>query len=252
MNPRVADAASKVGFDAAKYTWFDATVNEEISNEILKWGKEFLPNWNQPTSLDEYQSPFEKLAFVYKDSGYVFTYEKDIPLLQVWSTDRKNHAIVEIEPSKNKGNLEATCSPEILTGKTDQENFAIESKLVNAAQSLLHLVCLINMRAHRLELLVQGYQAKNDKQINAKRLKKNKSLIFSWSTIELKSFIQIKREPQGGTHASPARHKRRGHLRKKRDGSFTWIPEMWVGSIENGLIVHDYIADKKLTQEVVQ
>ena len=36
------------------------------------------------------------------------------------------------------------------------------------------------------------------------------------------------------------------HLRKKKDGSFAWIPEMWVGSIENGLIVHDYVADREL------
>jgi cell division protein FtsI/penicillin-binding protein 2 len=42
MNPRVADVASKVGFDAAKYTWFDFydvpdTIEEELKNAVKQY-----------------------------------------------------------------------------------------------------------------------------------------------------------------------------------------------------------------------
>lgn len=248
MNPRVAVLASKVGFDVAQYTWFDATINKETEDEIYAWGKKFLPNWNVPLSLHEYLAPFSKMAFFRKELDYVFTYEKDAPSLCIWSANKKQYPIVEIEPSEVDNSVSAKSVPEILTGKTEQENFEIEDKFVVMAQSLLHLVCLINMRAHRLESILEGYQAKDNKFINERRRKKNKSLVFSWNTIELKPSIEIKHNRITGTHASPARHKRRGHLRKKRDGSFTWILEMWVGQIENGFIVHDYVAGKELTK----
>jgi hypothetical protein len=120
------------------------------------------------------------------------------------------------------------------------------------AQSLLHLVCIINLRAHRLDFIIEGHQAKNNKTINAKRLRKNKSVIFLWNTIQLRP--QPNRTPQkgDGTHASPARHKRRGHLRRRTDGTFKWINEMWVGKIQNGVIVHDYMASEKLMDKTYE
>jgi len=251
MNPNIVNYSSKVGFDVADYIWFDATLNKETEKEVYQWGKDFLPNWDAPTSLDEYYAPFSKMAFVHKDFNYIFTYEKDNPSLCVWDSTKRKEPIVEIVQSEGDG-LEAICIPEILTGKTEQENYEIEAYYVNMAQSLLHLVCIINLRAHRLDFIVEGHQAKNNKAINAKRLRKNKSLIFLWNTIQLRP--QPNRMPQkgDGSHASPARHKRRGHLRRRTDGTFKWINEMWVGKIQNGVIVHDYMASEKIMDKTYE
>jgi hypothetical protein len=267
MNPRVADAASKVGFDAAKYTWFDFydvpdTIEEELKNVAHESG------WNDKAlALDEFYTPSENMAVLHPSiNNAIFTYDKSITIgrytgaaVMMWSCDADGIPlavltanpvfVVENTPLLKTNIFMKKHFLKSFVDKGDTQEYAMQ-QITNLCISAVNFACLINLRAHKTDEILLAHNAKGLDFINRKRRAKHQPLLYSWKTIELKPSAQVKQEHKGGTHASPARHKRRAHLRKKRDGGFTWIPEMWVGSIENGLIVHDYVADKELTKEV--
>jgi hypothetical protein len=47
-------------------------------------------------------------------------------------------------------------------------------------------------------------------------------------------------DPQGGSHASPRFHVRRGHIRRLADGRRTWVRQCSVGDASSGIIDKDY------------
>ena len=76
------------------------------------------------------------------------------------------------------------------------------------------------------------------------RARKKGIELNAYHTIKLPGSARSQREHQGGTHASPAMHHRRGHYRtlyggteKQRD---VYVNPCVVGSIENGRVAHDY------------
>ena len=255
MNPKVSEYASNVGFDVADFTWFDlSNINELGEQELIKWGEDNIPEWkNNKSKIIDFVTPCEKMAIIHPQlSGTVVTYEKygkindyEGALVCMWSQDLDESPMAFVTDVKDS-------SPPEYYVKAQKKYFgdkgeaAISNMFSKACLAALNVATLLNMRAHKTDEVLIAHNAKGLDFINRKRRAKHQPLLYSWTTIELKPSPQVKQEHKGGSHASPARHKRRGHLRKKRDGSFTWIPEMWVGSIENGLIVHDYIADKKL------
>lgn len=76
--------------------------------------------------------------------------------------------------------------------------------------------------------------------INSKRAAKGKGpLLFDWHTVFIAP-TQAKREAQGGSHASPRMHDRRGHWRTYRSGKRGWVKNCKVGDASRGVIFKDY------------
>jgi len=86
-----------------------------------------------------------------------------------------------------------------------------------------------------------GYRATpQNTLINRKRKAKGKAAIsFDWTTIEIGP-KQEKSASQGGTHASPRLHDRRGHWRKHPSGKAVWVKPCKVGDPSLGVVFHDY------------
>jgi hypothetical protein len=86
-----------------------------------------------------------------------------------------------------------------------------------------------------------GYRATpQNTYINKKRKEKGKAAIsFDWTTVEIGP-KQEKSIPQGGTHASPRLHDRRGHWRKHPSGKQVWVKSCKVGDASLGVVFHDY------------
>jgi hypothetical protein len=85
-----------------------------------------------------------------------------------------------------------------------------------------------------------GYVASyKDSMAQRKRIAKGKPPIgIVWNTV----VIAPKEEPkphQGGTHASPRKHQRRGHWRRTSNGR-VWVRDCWVGDDTNGVVLKDY------------
>lgn len=77
--------------------------------------------------------------------------------------------------------------------------------------------------------------------INSKRAAKGKGpALFDWRTVKVEP-VKPKSEHQGGTHASPRLHDRRGHWRTmKKSGKRVWVRDCKVGEASKGVVFHDY------------
>lgn len=74
---------------------------------------------------------------------------------------------------------------------------------------------------------------------NRRKIAQGKAPTYDWRTVVIEP-VQAKREHQGGTHASPRQHDRRGHLRRLRSGKNVWVRACKVGDASKGVVFHDY------------
>ena len=74
--------------------------------------------------------------------------------------------------------------------------------------------------------------------VNTKRARKGKAPLYDWVTVDITP-PKPKSLPQGGTHASPRQHDRRGHWRTVRDRR-VWVRECKVGDPSRGARFKDY------------
>ena len=103
---------------------------------------------------------------------------------------------------------------------------------------VLRMVCAV---LAKLSEGGQAYKPTPQKTfINRKRAAKGKpALTFDWHTVEIGPKA-IKIEAQGGTHASPRLHDRRGHWRTYPSGKKGWVKACKVGDASKGVVFKDY------------
>lgn len=86
----------------------------------------------------------------------------------------------------------------------------------------------------------EGYQPQVKQCYTSKRLQaKGKAPLYSWHTVKVEP-PKPKQEHQGGTHASPRLHDRRGHLRRLKNGKTCWVKPCKVGDASKGAVFKDY------------
>lgn len=88
-----------------------------------------------------------------------------------------------------------------------------------------------SLEAHR-PVIKKGF-------VNDKRRRKGKKPLFDWHTVTIEPAAP-KADPQGGHHASPRKHDRRGHWRTMRSGKKAWVKNCVVGSAALGVVFKDY------------
>lgn len=89
-----------------------------------------------------------------------------------------------------------------------------------------------------------GYRAevKRNSILNRQRAAKGKPPIaYDWHTVAIEP-PQPKSAPQGGHHASPRQHDRRGHFRNTRSGKRVFVRQCVVGKADRGAVFKDYQA----------
>lgn len=74
---------------------------------------------------------------------------------------------------------------------------------------------------------------------NRRKIKEGKRPTYDWHTVEIEP-PSPKRDPQGGTHASPRRHQARGYWRTYKSGKRGWVKESWRGDASKGTVFKDY------------
>ncbi len=82
-------------------------------------------------------------------------------------------------------------------------------------------------------------------KLNKKRAKNNRVPMYEYKVLDIVADVlhtpQSAFKPhQGGTHASPRMHKRRGHIRRLHSGKTTWIRNMIVGKPGAGSVEKEY------------
>lgn len=107
----------------------------------------------------------------------------------------------------------------------------------------LHIICQV---MHMVASLLNNKQVTIDitpapAKLNKKRAKRGKPPIFEYRTLKINvDAIATRTAHQGGTHASPRIHLRRGHIRRYKSGKEIWINAFTVGSKDRGIIHKDY------------
>lgn len=76
----------------------------------------------------------------------------------------------------------------------------------------------------------------------ARAAKGKPPIVYDWHTVEIAP-PSPKTEPQGGTHASPRQHDRRGHWRTLPNGNRVWVRNCVVGDPTKGRVWKDYRVD---------
>lgn len=86
-----------------------------------------------------------------------------------------------------------------------------------------------------------GYRATSKRSAtNDRRAAKGKApLVYSWHTVTIDRPAQ-KSDYQGGTHATPRLHQRRGHWRTLASGREVWVRDCMVGDAARGTVWKDY------------
>jgi hypothetical protein len=104
---------------------------------------------------------------------------------------------------------------------------------------VFRMVCAVLLKL--AEQSAQAYKPiPTDSFINRKRKAKGKSPVsFDWHTVEIGPKA-INNEPQGGTHASPRLHDRRGHWRNCKNGKQVWVKACKVGDASKGVVFKNY------------
>ena len=74
---------------------------------------------------------------------------------------------------------------------------------------------------------------------NRRKMAAGKMPTFDWKTVFIEP-AQPRSEHQGGTHASPRLHDRRGHVRRYKTGKCIWVKPHKVGDATKGAVFHDY------------
>lgn len=87
---------------------------------------------------------------------------------------------------------------------------------------------------------VRRVEHKPDAKLQKARAKRGKQPLFSYWTLELDLTRAESSESQGGTHALPRLHLRRGHPRQYAPGKWTWVQPCAVGNKKAGMVHKDY------------
>ena len=260
MNPNVAKYAGQVGFDAGRYTWFDlSNLPDGYEDDFTAYSKAL--GWDTAEMrLQDLLLPSDNLAIIPKSENgeepqYIITYNRELtiggytgPGVCAWISrlpDPVPLAVVINSFNDITGSY-MHLRPDLLesfqkkSGDTKELFDSLEKTiLIKPVMSIM----VLNHKAFVDHTALTAYRGLDNKPfINRKRRAKEKPPVYDWITVELAPSAP-RREHQGGTHASPARHERRGHFRKYPSGKVAWVRPTWVGSIERGMIVHDYIPE---------
>lgn len=81
-------------------------------------------------------------------------------------------------------------------------------------------------------------------KLNKKRAKRDKLPLYEYKVLDIVADVMAptpaSKPSQGGHHASPRMHKRRGHIRRLVSGKRVWVRDAIVGKPKGGRVIKDY------------
>jgi len=244
------------------YTWIDLGQAKELSKEeFLKLRPQFPDLFE--SEIKSLFLPFEKMGIVRKlSNGQTLstTIERHSEKLQVFLRG-KGGDVAEIVHTSTREKLvrigEKYSPDKILEAMREQDPESAKKEYIDTfscpeeylGTMWMDMVLSVYLRYMHVSVdlkeTVTAYTAMPS-AANAKRVRKNKKPIYTWTVIDVTA--QHEKEEivaTGNGHASPRRHRRRGHFRQYLSGRRTWVNEMMVGKIEFGYAQHSYTAHSK-------
>ena len=209
-----------LNFDATEFHWFEVATTDEY----VDVGKE-LPNLRLPFQMvavvTQIKNMSHLLLLAQNDEG---TMTRCVPLA------RGEKGILDDMPFEYVTNE----SGSIGVAHRDGSALVIGKGNTGAYLALItHFLLTLNARAETGYLPVKRAN-------HAKRIRQGKVPLYDWNTIVVEP-PKPKAAPQGGTHASPRWHERRGHWRNTKNNKRVWVRNCEVGNKALGAVFHDYV-----------
>jgi len=213
-------------FDPVDTQWFD------ISSAMKSTEKADL----EP--LMTYRPPFEKCFVVWR--GATRNHPDYEVLMLVAGTDPQDGVIVTMWKGP-VGVRPKTMPPMVYLIEGDQIRYGGIDDSAPVQQDVAELMlATVGCWYRSLETCCESYRPEvKNTFTNRRKIAQGKPPTYDWNTVIIGPKIG-KREHQGGTHASPRLHDRRGHLRHLSTGKNVWVKACKVGSAELGAVFHDY------------
>lgn len=261
--------------DAAHYTWVHVMwpdvhihTKESLNKLLLDHG-----DYATPLRSEDLKMPFEHMAIVWElpPDPEVAEYEYVLLVIDCKDSQPKVANLYFLHPTTRdlvlvaRATMRATKEERAKLlrengnkpvfdwgGEKEEQSIvqptaALPPEKRGAAMQLLAIMVQTGLRyiAAASEGLLTGeqidYHKATSNPSNAKRIKKGKAPLYEWRTVQLeRKPPELPAAPQGGTHASPRLHQRRGHWATSKLGKKYWRRETVVGKPENGMIFHDY------------
>ena len=212
--------------DPTEYHWFDASGGFKDHDSI---GQEPLLN---------YKPPFEKCMVAWQGIGRSGLMME--MLMLVAGTDPEEGILLSVWriPARSK----AVKSPVVVYliddglvryGATDDADPIADSE---AAMILGFCSAWLGSMSRKCDVYIPSVR---QTFTNKRKIEAGKRPTYDWRTIVIEP-AKPKAQHQGGTHASPRSHDRRGHLRRLRNGGQVWVRDCRVGDASKGAVFHDY------------
>jgi len=263
MTPNVADAAARVPFDAAQYTWVDMHDTPDIPGEELRTRLRALGH--DPDTKCNFRSmtlPFEEFAFIWP----AFQVPMVDPVLTIRRTPEKL-TIYFWQKAWHQSTATITLTPhpdqpdaDNLNISYDRKKYVIkstvpldmsgETKTFTHTDELTYYANgLIQLFTRYMTCLCAGVYGERRETYrctanpaNPKRIRKGKTPLYDWKTIVVETVRKVA-PAQGGTHASPRQHDVRGHWVRGKAKTY-WRKAHKRGDPSKGVIFHDYVTER--------
>ena len=216
MTPDIRTAARLVD-DPCSVMWFDAGRMPEYSSE-------------RPLNAERLmRPPFDACALVGRDA--------DGDLFVITTRAAENSLAIAGLTRTPRGTVDL---PGFAVMCTEDGSLALHR--ANDQQQARAAIVIIDEWLSRLDTSgCESYQPSAPANpINRQRAAKGKRpLYYTWRTVVVAP-RNPKGQPQGGTHASPRAHDRRGHWRTYPSGKRGWVKHCRVGNPADGVVFKDY------------
>lgn len=188
--------------------------------------------------LIDYRPPFEKCAVVW--AGPTRSHQHYEVLMLVTGADPAEGILVQMykgalgHPARAVPTIVYLVDDDVVRYGPVNENEEVPRE---EAELILAMI------AGWYSLLAKGSPSYSprarDTFTNRRKASAGKLPQYDWRTVVITP-QQPRSSAQGGTHASPRLHDRRGHLRRLRNGKNVWVRPHKVGRPELGTVFHDY------------
>jgi hypothetical protein len=253
MSPLIREYAPLVPFDPVQYTWIDFASGPLATEDDARRLKELMGHlpFGDYTPHQDWPLPFERMAILLpvrmtgetvSRGAATITLERvgDELIYQWWTNAETQRGSVIIRSSGSfSQDKRINVSPKFVKAMNRAEQDCAKLGAQNLMVAMRRILALAVVGDSNATVA----RCATDAAVNAKRARKGKRPFFEWTTVEIKPSVAT--QPQGGTHASPKPHMRRGHIRRLKSGKIVTVKNMIVNRHkmpDEGFIFHDYKA----------
>lgn len=212
------------GFDPTEMQWFD------ISGADLSTGIKI-------DNLATHRPPFEKNLVLW--AGKSGSHERYEMMMLASGGDPEEGIVLDL--SKGQPGKYTTFPPMVYLIEDGQIKYGPVDECDDLPRDVAEIMlATMSKWLESMDTGCESYRPEVKQTFtNRRKIAEGKLPTYDWHTVIIQPAKQ-RSEIQGGTHASPRMHDRRGHIRRLKSGKNVWVKAHKVGDASKGYVFHDY------------